>query len=65
MKKALAGDLETLLLELLMPPLEYEAYRLQQAMVVCGCLCFMHVLWDWSLCLYVCWHESLEGEARI
>ncbi|XP_078124697.1 annexin A2 isoform X2 [Sander vitreus] len=35
-KKALAGDLELLLLELLMPPLEYEAYRLQQAMVGIG-----------------------------
>ncbi|XP_032391932.1 annexin A2 isoform X1 [Etheostoma spectabile] len=35
-KKALAGDLEILLLELLMPPLEHEAYRLQQAMAGIG-----------------------------
>ncbi|XP_056254594.1 annexin A2 [Seriola aureovittata] len=32
LKKALSGDLEVLLLELLMPPLQYEAQRLQQAM---------------------------------
>ncbi|KAF0024395.1 hypothetical protein F2P81_023197 [Scophthalmus maximus] len=31
-KKALAGDLEVLLLDLLMPSLQYEAHRLQQAM---------------------------------
>lgn len=36
LKKALAGDLEILLLELLMPPLEYEAHRLQQAMAGLG-----------------------------
>ncbi|XP_037649795.1 annexin A2 [Sebastes umbrosus] len=35
-KKAVAGDLETLLLELLMPPQQHEAYRLQQAMVGLG-----------------------------
>ncbi|XP_034400333.1 annexin A2 [Cyclopterus lumpus] len=35
-KKTLSGDVETLLLELLMPPLQYEAYRLQQAMVGLG-----------------------------
>ncbi|KAM7384550.1 hypothetical protein PAMA_011757 [Pampus argenteus] len=35
-KKALSGDLETLLLELLMLPLAYEAHRLQQAMVGIG-----------------------------
>ncbi|XP_044027087.1 annexin A2 [Siniperca chuatsi] len=35
-KKALAGDLEILLLELLMPPLQYEALRLQQAMAGLG-----------------------------
>lgn len=34
LKKALSGEVETLLLELLMPPLEFEANRLQQAMVV-------------------------------
>lgn len=39
-KKALAGDLVTLLLELLMPPLQYEALRLQQAMAVSGFLIF-------------------------
>ncbi|XP_023284778.1 annexin A2-like [Seriola lalandi dorsalis] len=32
LKKALSGDLEVLLLDLLMPPLQYEAQRLQQAM---------------------------------
>lgn len=35
-KKALAGDLETLLLELLLAPMEYEAHRLQQAMTGLG-----------------------------
>ncbi|XP_035038989.1 annexin A2 isoform X2 [Hippoglossus stenolepis] len=32
LKKALSGDVEVLLLELLMPPLEHEAHRLQKAM---------------------------------
>lgn len=36
LKKALSGDLEALLLEILMPPVQYEAYRLQQAMVGLG-----------------------------
>jgi len=36
LKKVLSGDLETLLLELLMPPVEYEAHRLQQAMAGLG-----------------------------
>ncbi|TKS88206.1 Annexin A2 [Collichthys lucidus] len=36
LKKALSGELEALLLELLMPPLEYEAHRLQQAMAGLG-----------------------------
>ncbi|XP_075867619.1 annexin A2 isoform X1 [Nelusetta ayraudi] len=36
LKKALSGEVETLLLELLMPPLEFEANRLQQAMVGLG-----------------------------
>ncbi|XP_074543621.1 annexin A2 [Halichoeres trimaculatus] len=35
-KKAVAGDLEGLLLDLLMPPLQYEAHRLQQAMAGLG-----------------------------
>ncbi|KAL6099522.1 uncharacterized protein ACO6RY_01325 [Pungitius sinensis] len=35
-KKATSGELEILLLELLMPPLQYEAFRLQQAMVGLG-----------------------------
>ncbi|AWP21216.1 putative annexin A2-like [Scophthalmus maximus] len=35
-KKALAGDLEVLLLDLLMPSLQYEAHRLQQAMAGLG-----------------------------
>lgn len=38
-KKALNGEVETLLLDLLMPPLEYEAHRLQQAMVVRAGVC--------------------------
>ncbi|XP_008298523.1 annexin A2 isoform X2 [Stegastes partitus] len=36
LKKALSGDVEVLLLELLMPPVQYEAYRLQQAMAGLG-----------------------------
>lgn len=36
LKKALSGELEVLLLELLLPPLQYEAHRLQQAMVGLG-----------------------------
>nr|XP_043908863.1 annexin A2 [Solea senegalensis] len=36
LKKALAGDLELLMLELLMHPVHYWAYRLQQAMVGLG-----------------------------
>ncbi|KAM6904347.1 annexin A2 [Lycodopsis pacificus] len=35
-KKALSGELELLLLELLMPSLQYEVYRLQQAMAGFG-----------------------------
>ncbi|KAK7899264.1 hypothetical protein WMY93_020117 [Mugilogobius chulae] len=35
-KKALSGEVETLVLELLMPPLHFEAYRLQAAMVGLG-----------------------------
>ncbi|KAF3707248.1 Annexin A2 Annexin-2 [Channa argus] len=35
-KKAVSGDLGTLLQELLMPPLDFEAHRLQQAMVGIG-----------------------------
>ncbi|XP_040910065.1 annexin A2 [Toxotes jaculatrix] len=35
-KKALAGDLEVLLLELLMSPQQFEAHRLQQAMAGLG-----------------------------
>nr|XP_019959309.1 PREDICTED: annexin A2-like isoform X1 [Paralichthys olivaceus]XP_019959310.1 PREDICTED: annexin A2-like isoform X1 [Paralichthys olivaceus] len=36
LKKALSGEVETLLLDLLMSPLEYEVYRLQQAMAGLG-----------------------------
>lgn len=36
LKKALSGDLEALLLDLLMPPVQYEAQRLQQAMAGLG-----------------------------
>lgn len=36
LKKVLSGELENLMLELLMPPLQYEAFRLQQAMVGLG-----------------------------
>lgn len=35
MKRVLSGDLEDLMLELMMPPLQHEAYRLHQAMAVC------------------------------
>lgn len=35
-KKALSGEVEALLLEMLMPPLHYEAFRLQQAMAGLG-----------------------------
>lgn len=41
-KKALSGDVETLLLEALMPPLQHEAHRLQQAMAVCGVCVFFN-----------------------
>lgn len=37
LKKALSGDLEQLMLELLMSPVEHDANRLQQSMVVSGC----------------------------
>lgn len=62
LKKALSGEVETLLLELLMPPLEFEAHRLQQAMVV-RAACFV-----FSYCggvavsggfFYVCMHTFL------
>ncbi|XP_028255043.1 annexin A2 [Parambassis ranga] len=36
LKKALSGDLESVLVELLMPPMQYEALRLQQAMAGLG-----------------------------
>lgn len=36
LKKSLSGDLETLLLNLLMPPVLHEAHRLQQAMAGLG-----------------------------
>lgn len=36
LRKCLSGDLETLLLSLLMPPLHYEAFRLEQAMAGLG-----------------------------
>ena len=56
LKKALAGELEALLLDLLMPPVEYEAHRLQQAMAVSGCLCVcIHIVEDLMrvfLCVY-------------
>lgn len=43
LKKALSGEVETLLLELLMPPLEFEANRLQQAMVVRPSVLFLQL----------------------
>lgn len=54
-RKAFSGDIGTLLLELLMPPLEYEAYRLQHAMAVSGCF-FLYTYFCRSLtgCLYLC-----------
>ncbi|XP_037119194.1 annexin A2 isoform X2 [Syngnathus acus] len=36
LKKVLSGDLEALMLVLMMPPLQHEAYRLQQAMAGLG-----------------------------
>lgn len=36
LKKALSGELENLMLELLFPPVMYDAYRLQQAMAGLG-----------------------------
>lgn len=45
LKKALSGDLEVLLLDLLMPSLHYEAQRLHQAMVVSGRLCVCVNTW--------------------
>ncbi|XP_061615341.1 annexin A2 [Phyllopteryx taeniolatus] len=36
MRKVLSGDLEALMLELMMPPLQHEAHRLQQAMAGLG-----------------------------
>lgn len=39
LRKTLGGDLATLLVELLMPPVEYDAYRLQHAVVVSGTVC--------------------------
>lgn len=42
-KRALNGALEDLLLDLLMPPLELEASRLQQAMAV-SCCFYMYML---------------------
>ncbi|XP_029022883.1 annexin A2 [Betta splendens] len=36
LRKALGGDLATLLMELLIPPVEYDAYRLQHAIVGLG-----------------------------
>lgn len=58
-KKALNGEVETLLLDLLMPPLEYEAHRLQQAMVVragvCVCVCMnLSYIGIHSMCVLVC-----------
>lgn len=54
LKKALSGEVETLLLELLMPPLEFEANRLQQAMVVrlsFVAFCYLFILL-WSAYIY-------------
>lgn len=44
LKKALSGEVETLLLQLLMPPVQFETDRLQQAMVVrVPVLCFIAI----------------------
>lgn len=54
LKKALSGEVETLLLELLMPPLEFEANRLQQAMVVrlsFVAFCYLFILL-WNAYIY-------------
>lgn len=61
-KKALSGELEVLLLELLMPPPQYEAYRLQQAMAVSGCL-YAHSGGAWIMYFHVCMHESFVGRS--
>lgn len=63
LKKALSGEVESLLLELLMPPLEFEAHRLQQAMVVrADCLLFLvrRGCSDWVVFFfYICMHTFL------
>lgn len=64
-KKALAGQLEVLLLELLMPPLQYEAHRLQQAMAVSGRL---HTYFGGlGLCIFmfVCMNPLWGGLYRV
>lgn len=53
LKKALAGDLETLLLELLTPPLQYEAQRLQQAMVVSQCFSLYILCWGFGVGVFM------------
>lgn len=60
LKKVLAGDLESLLLDLLIPPVQYEAQRLQQAMAVSGYLCvcisqdIQYMIYIYNMCLCVC-----------
>lgn len=69
LKKALSGEVETLLLELLMPPLEFEAHRLQQAMVVRAASFLFLVRWrcsEWvffNLCMHTfLWYTAfLQG----
>lgn len=68
-RKAFSGDLGTLLLELLIPPLEYEAYRLRQAMEVSGCFYFVYIflqMFNWVfgfVCVFLspCWAVQRLG----
>lgn len=57
-KKSVTGDLASLLLSLLMPPPEHDAYRLQQAMGVSTGHTYMLLIAFFS-CFYVCRHKSL------
>ena len=57
LKKAVSGDLEDLLLELLLLPEQFEAQRLQQAMAVSAVCVWSEVTsqcWDCSYMTCVC-----------
>lgn len=57
-KKSVTGDLASLLLSLLMPPQEHDAYRLQQAMGVSTGLTYILLMVFYSS-FYVCMHKTL------